>query len=110
MIDTALTISNSLALTEEQYKTIETMAGINYGPREIALLLDLDLNALLSDFQNPNSKVYHHYKKGVLAADFEVDKMFLERVEAGNITAGQEYKKASEKRRFENHKKRILNE
>lgn len=99
-----------LKLSQEEYETIENLAAVNYAPREIAVYLDVDEKEFLLQFYNPKSTVRFHYEKGILAASFEVDNKLLENAKSGNITATQEIKKAQEKRAFENHKNRILNE
>jgi hypothetical protein len=109
-MNTAITIQNDLQLTEEQYLTIEQLAGVNYGPKEIAMYLSLDLAKFLMACQNPDHKINYHYARGVLVAQFEVDNKLLDNAKSGNITATQEYKKASDKKKFDNHKRRILNE
>lgn len=109
-MSTSISIQNDLELTEEQYETIEKLAGVNYGPKDIAMYLSLDLEKFLWACKNPDHKINYHYARGVLVAQFEVDNKLLDNAKSGNITATQEYKKASDKKKFENHKKRILNE
>lgn len=105
-----LSILNSLNLSPEQFETIENLAATNYGPREIAIYLSVDIKKFLSEFRLPDSKVRFHYNKGVLTASFEIDNTLLEFAKNGDIDAVKESKKASEKRAFQNHKHRILNE
>lgn len=105
-----VSISNPLKLSDEEFETIENLAACNYTPFHIAMYLDIEKRAFLSEYSNPESKVRHHYNKGVLQASFEKDNEILKNAKAGNITAYQESNKAAEKRAFENHKHRILNE
>lgn len=105
-----ISIFNPLKLSDEEFETIENLAATNYGPRDIAIYLDIVLKDFLTEFHKPTSKVRHHYNKGILQASFEIDNKLLENAKSGNITAAQESKKASAKRAFENHKNRILNE
>lgn len=109
-MSSSITVAGQLVLTEEQYATIETLAATNYSIHNIATLLDINPFVLEREYRNPESKVRHHYNKGVLQAAYEIDEKLLENAKSGNITATQESKKASEKRAFENHKMRILNE
>ena len=109
-MSTEVSISNPLKLSDEEFETIENLAATNFTPTAIATYLDVDKTLFLSEYHLPNSKVRFHYKKGVLTADFEIDNKLLENAKSGNITAAQESKKATEKRAFENHKHRILNE
>ncbi|WP_271407311.1 hypothetical protein [Tenacibaculum soleae] len=103
-------ISNPLKLSDEEFETIENLAACNYSPKQIALYLDLNFNSFETQYLTKTSKVRHHYNKGILTAAFEKDNKMLENAKSGNITAYQESNKAAEKRAFENHKNRILNE
>ena len=98
-----------LKLSQEQYETIENLAACNYSPTQIAIYLDCDKAEFLRQFHKPDSLVREHYDRGILVAAFEIDNKLLENAKSGNITAGQEHKKAQEKRLFENQKLRILN-
>lgn len=109
-MSTGLVIAEKLQLSEEQYLQVEQMAAVNYGPREVAVYLGVDVKLFKNEFTNPDTKIHYHYARGVLKATAEVDMKLLENATSGNITATQEYKKASEKRAFHNHKMRILNE
>lgn len=109
-MSTALVIAEKLQLSEEQYLQIEQLAALNYGPREIAIYLGVNVKVFRNEFNNADTKIHYHYARGVLKATAEVDMKLLDNATSGNITATQEYKKASEKRAFQNHKMRILNE
>lgn len=100
----------TLKLSQEEYETIENLAACNYAPREIAVYLECDVVEFMRQFNKPDSLVRFHYDKGILTAQFEIDNKLLENAKSGNITATQEHKKAQDKRLFENHKMRILNE
>jgi len=110
MTTTYLSIPNPLKFSDEEFETIENLAACNFTPKNMALYLDVDEILFESEYLNPTSKVRHHFNKGVLSAQFEKDNQILENAKSGNITAYQESNKASEKRAFENHKHRILNE
>ncbi len=99
-----------LKLSQEQYETIENLAACNYAPRQIAIYLEANEGEFMRQFHKPDSLVQFHYNKGILTASFEVDNKLLENAKTGNITAAQEHKKAQDKRLFDNHKMRILNE
>lgn len=105
-----LIIFNPLKLSQEEFETIENLAATNYGPRDIALYLELDEPLFMQEFHDLSSTVRLHYNRGTLQASFEIDNKLLENAKTGNITAAQESKKAASKRAFENHKNRILNE
>jgi hypothetical protein len=106
----SLSIFNPLKLSQEEFETIENLSATNYGPRDIALYLEVPEQLFMVEYNNPDSTVRLHYNRGVLQANFEIDSKLLENAKTGNITAAQESKKATAKRAFENHKNRILNE
>ncbi|MEI6865797.1 hypothetical protein [Flavicella sp.] len=99
-----------LKLSQEEYESIENLAACNYSPTQVAVYLTAPIDEFLYQYKKPDSLVREHYDRGVLLAQFEVDNKLLENAKSGNITATQEFKKAQEKRTFENHKNRILNE
>ena len=105
-----LTKQANLSLTEEQYQAIANLAATNYSIKDIATYLGINPSLLRREFENPESLVRFHYDKGILEAQFGIDNKLLENAKTGNITATQESKKATEKRAFDNHKHRILNE
>jgi len=99
-----------LKLSQEEYETIENLAACNYSPKEIAIYLESDIKVFMREYHTAESLVQFHYNKGILTASFEIDNTLLENAKSGNITAAQEIKKAQDKRIFNNHKMRILNE
>ncbi|WP_341221054.1 hypothetical protein [Polaribacter atrinae] len=105
-----LSLFNPLKLSQEEFETIENLSATNYAPRDIAIYLELDISLFMVEFNNAASKVNYHYNRGRLVATFEKDNKMLENAKSGNITAYQESNKAAQKRAFENHKNRILNE
>lgn len=103
-------IINELELTEEQFANIEKLAALNYSAKDIAIYLGVDEKFFLQLFNTSDSEIRFRYNRGRLRAAAEKDKAILDNATSGNITAYQESNKASEKRAFENHKDRILNE
>ena len=95
-------------LTEEQYQSIEKLAGCNYSPEKIALYLGVTESEFLEDFADKDSLVYYHFNRGLLMANAEMDMQLLESAKKGNITAYQAHKKESFYQKIENSKKKIF--
>ncbi len=100
----------TIIFTPEQLETIENMAACNYTISQIATYLSIDKKLLQTEYQDESSVVRHHYDKGILVAQFEINNKLLENAKSGNITAAQIFEKNKDKLIFENHKMRILNE
>lgn len=96
--------SDLLLSTED---IIEKLAGCNYGPSEIAMYLDMSVKTFLAAWHDPKSAIRHHYEKGKLQADFEINQNLLDNAKTGNITAAQQYFKQADERRVEDLKQRI---
>ena len=105
-----LQIINPLQLTKEQFSNIEKLAALNYSAKDVAVYLGVDIKLFVSEYYNTESEVRFTYDRGRLRAAAEKDKAILDNATSGNITAYQESNKSAEKRAFENHKNRILNE
>lgn len=103
-------IINPLNLSADQIEELEMLAAANYAPEDIAIYLSIDEKLFLDQYNTKNSEVRHHYDRGRLVASAQKDTAILKNATSGNITAYQESNKSAEKRAFENHKNRILNE
>lgn len=99
-----------LDLTPEQLEIIENAAACNFSPSQIAVYLALNQKIFIEEYNRPDSIIRHHYDKGVLKSQFEINSKLGENARGGNITAAQIFDKAQAKTIFENHKMRILNE
>jgi len=97
-----------MELTQEQYKSIETLASINYSTEKIALYLGVDHKEFLRDFSLSGSKTRYHYDRGQLITQVEIDKSTLKKAKDGNLTSIQQWKKDSLAQKLENRKKEIL--
>lgn len=95
-------------LTEEQIKTLEQLAGINYSPEEIAMYFGIDEDLFMQWFNEPIFALKYHYKRGKLMAKAIIDIALLESAKTGNITAAQMVKKAISAKEHEDFKKRML--
>ena len=96
-----------MVLAQEEYGIIEDLAATNYGPDQIAMYLSLDKKEFRAEWENPDSKIRHHYDKGQLTADFEINQKLLDNAKSGNITAAQIFEKNRERVTVENLKQQI---
>jgi hypothetical protein len=97
-----------MELTPVQYKEIEQLAAVNYSVKQIAMCLDVNLNAFLKEFNNPDSKIRYHYDRGLLITRAEIDKANLKRARDGNLTSIQQWKKDAHHQKIENIKKKVF--
>lgn len=97
-----------MKFTDEQIKEIESLAGINYSVKQIAMYFDMDQKELQSEFENTESEFRYHYDRGQLIAQAEIDKATLESAKKGNITAQQRYDKKIRELRIKQAKERIF--
>ncbi len=95
-------------LSQEEFEDIEDLAACNYSPQQIAKYLDIPKADFMNAWKNPKHLVRHHYDKGQLAADFEINQKALETAKAGNLTAMQIYQKNRDLVKLENLKSQIL--
>jgi len=93
-------------LTQEEI--IEQLAACNYSPKQIAQYLELDAAAFISKYEDKESDVRHHYDKGRLVAEFEINQKLLENAKSGNITAAQIFEKNRDRVHVENLKQQIF--
>lgn len=97
-----------MKFTDEQIKEIESLAGINYSVKQIAMYFDMDQKELQVEFEIPDSEFRYHYDRGQLIAQAEIDKANLESAKKGNITAQQRYDKKIRELRIKQAKERIF--
>ncbi len=104
-----------MELSTDQIKTIEILAGNQFSPVQIAMIMNLPTSEFVSlceiDENDPDYKqghVKYHYDRGVLIAKAEVDKGTLKRAKDGNQTSIQQYKKDVWQQKIEHEKQKIL--
>ena len=95
-------------LSQEEFEQIEDLAACNYSPEQIAKYLDIRKADFMDAWYNHKHPVRHHYDRGQLVADFEINQKALETAKAGNLTAMQIYQKNRDSVHLENLKKQIL--
>tara|TARA_R110002049_G_scaffold294507_2_gene481160 strand:+ start:2374 stop:2679 length:306 start_codon:yes stop_codon:yes gene_type:complete len=96
-----------MKLSQEEYEQIEDLSAANYGVDKIALYLSQDKAEFRREWEKEGSLVRHHYDRGQLVADFEINQKLLENARSGNITAAQIFEKNRERVQVENLKEQI---
>ena len=96
-----------MKLSQEEYEQIEDLSAANYGVDKIALYLSQDKAEFRREWEKADSLVRHHYDRGQLVADFEINQKLLENARSGNITAAQIFEKNRERVQVENLKEQI---
>jgi hypothetical protein len=97
-----------LKFSDEELVAIEELAANNYSPEKIAVYLEVDKKSFLQTWYDKNSLIRHHYNRGQLISEFEINKKQLELAKSGNITAAQVFFKAAEEIKITNIRNQIL--
>jgi len=85
-----------MEFTPEQFETIESLAGINYTIRQIAMYFDISPQLLYNEYEDKESDFTYHFDRGVLIASADVDMKLLSAAKDGNLTASAQFKKAQQ--------------
>lgn len=97
-----------LKFSEEEYISIEDLAGNNYSPEKIAIFLQVDKKAFLKLWFEHESEVRKRYEIGRLSAEFQISNAQKKLAEAGNITAAQIFLKIKENTEIEAIRNQVL--
>ncbi len=104
-----------MELNADQIKGIETLAGNQFSPSQIAMIMSFNINEFVTlcdiDENDPDYKPGHvkfHYDRGVLLSKAEVDKGTLKRAKDGNQTSIQQFKKDVWQQKIDQEKQKIL--
>lgn len=77
-----------MELTPESLQKIEQCGVLGYPPSKICSILDLgDEKEFMKEFNDPTSKIYKSFKKGVDKGDFAIDLKIYELAKSGDLTA-----------------------
>jgi predicted transglutaminase-like protease len=98
-----------MEFTEEQIKIIEDLAGLNYMIRQVAMYLDLPVEDIYAEYQDPDSRFRYHYDRGQLFNKAVVGQKLLNDAKAGNLTASALFTKAAKQNRINNLKHELFN-
>ncbi len=96
-----------MKFSREEYETIEDLAACHYGPREIAIYLEVPTEAFYNAWNREEDRyiegtIRYHYERGLLVARAEMEMKILESAKAGNVTSIQQWKKAQSEQDFIN--------
>jgi hypothetical protein len=78
-----------LKFSQEEFTSIEDLAGCNYSPEKIALYLQVDKQAFMRLWYDKESPVRIAFESGKLKSEFKINNKQKELAESGNITATQ---------------------
>jgi len=98
-----------IKLSQEEYENIEDLAACNYTPTQVAMCLDVDPVEFQRQLNDDTSLIYHHFNRGILLSNFEINQKLLDNAKSGNITAVEIFQKRQESVNLHNIKRRILN-
>lgn len=101
-------VSLGFNFSEEQYLEIEDLSACNYLPEKIALYFGLDKQEFMDAWNDENGTIRHHYNRGKMVAEFQINSNQKRMAAAGNITATQIYFKETEKIEFKNILNKVL--
>ncbi len=103
-----------MELSADQIKTVEILAGNQFSPGQIAMIMNLNRDEFLrlcditeTDPDYKSGHVKYHYDRGVLIAKAEVDKGTLKRAKDGNQTSIQQFKKDVWQQKIEQEKQKL---
>ncbi len=97
-----------MEFTPEQLATIESLAGISYTIRQIAMYFDISVQLLYNEYQDKESEFAYHFDRGKLMASADVDMQLLKDAKDGNLTAAAMFKKAEKTSRINNLKNELF--
>ena len=98
----------NIEFSDEQYKEVEELAGINYSVKNIAMYLGVDAALLQKEFDFPDSKLKYHYNRGRLIAQAIIEKKNKKNAEEGNTTAVQIFNKNTKETRLNQLKNELF--
>ncbi|SFU48987.1 hypothetical protein SAMN05216480_10533 [Pustulibacterium marinum] len=101
-------MENQLRLAQEEFDSIEQLAGVGYTPEKIAQYLDVDKELFMKRWHIKDSPIRYAYDKGALQTEFNTLNQQRELAESGNITAAQIFLKEKERIRIDNIRKQCL--
>jgi hypothetical protein len=97
-----------LKFSEEEFTSIEDLAGCNYSPEKIALYLQVDKKAFMQLWYDKESTVRVAYERGKLVSEFNINNKQKELANTGNITAAQIFLKEAERTEVNNIRNQCL--
>jgi hypothetical protein len=97
-----------MTFTPDQIKEIESLAGINYTVRQIALYFDISAAMVMREYENTDSEFRYHFDRGRLVSQAKIDMALQTSAEGQNITAIQQLERVRQNRKFENQRDQLI--
>lgn len=97
-----------LKFSDEEVTQVMDLAACNYSPELCAVHLDVDKEAFLQLWRNPESDIRQAYDAGKLKSTFNIMDQQRTLAESGNITAAQIFLKESKEIEIDNIRKQCL--
>jgi len=89
-----------MKLTAQQLKQAEEWAGLLYSPKEIAIIMELDMSAFESEFADESSAVHLAVMRGKLRSEGEIRKSIISLAKDGSASAQEQAMKLVDKYNF----------
>jgi hypothetical protein len=103
-----LILVNPLKFSVDELDAIEKLASLGYSRKQMAMYLEVSFKEFKKACETEGSEIDYRIKKGKLEADYLINEKLLESAKGGNITSGQEYRKAQAKIELEQFKSKML--
>lgn len=97
-----------MELSSDQLAQVEQYSMINYTVRQIAIVLNVSVDKLYTEYDDTESEFRRLYERGRLVAQANIDKANLKKATEGNVTAIQIYDKRAKEARAAEAKARIF--
>ena len=100
--------AKKIRLSQEQLEQLEDLASAGYSIDKCALYLEVSAKELQAEYNDPESFVYYHYRRGLFVTEAEGAMNLAKKEAEGNLTAIQQMDKIRRRQFVESEKKRIL--
>lgn len=86
-----------MQLDKEKLKEVEEWAGLLFSPKEIAIVLEIDVVKFCAEFENEGGELYKAVMRGKLRTEGEIRKSILSLAKDGSASAQEQAMKLIEK-------------
>ncbi len=93
-----------MQLSPEQLAEIENFAGLYFTVDEVAMIMELDKEAVREEYSNPSSEFHRHYQKGFLLSESKLRQCILDLALRNSSPAQDAIKKIARDARNKNLK------
>jgi len=91
-----------MILSENQFEKLEQYAAAFFSFKEIALLLEVDIEDFIDEIENENSEVFKRYESSRLKSEFEIRNEIIKMAKMGSPAAQTEALKLIAKHKTKN--------